>query len=520
MKGKQLAILLVLVAVLGGAWYLTSERNRASRSSTGGAGGKVVELPINDVAQLTIKTSSGQVNLVRKGDVWTVQERADYPASFEQVSDLLRKFWDLKTVQEVKAGPSQLPRLELVEPGKGDNAGTLVEFKDKDGKTLNALLLGKKHMRKSEGGPMDFGGFPAGRYVKVLSGTKISLVSEPLEEADPKPERWLQKDFLKIDGPKTITLAGQTDAQRWSVTRDSAAGEWKLADAKPDEKIDPAKTTPLASVFAAPSFNDVLAADAKPEDTGLDKPTVATIETFDGFRYELKIGKANGEARPVLISVSASFPKERTPVADEKPEDKTRLDEEFKAKQKTLEEKLAKEKKFEGRPFLIPNFAVEPLLKDRAGLLPDKPAETTATPPPPGMPPHPPGATQPVTVTTPPITVTTPPVTIPAQPPKNEAVTPPVKVEAVTPPVQAPPLPPTPLPPAKEMPPEPPKETPPAPAPPAPAKEAPPAPPEPSKEAPPAPPEPPKEVPPAPPKEAPQPAPEPTPEKSEPAPKQ
>ena len=39
-------------------------------------------------------------------------------------------------------------------------------------------------------------------------------------------------------------------------------------------------------VFPSPSFNDVLAADAKPEDTGLDKPTVATIETFDGFRYE------------------------------------------------------------------------------------------------------------------------------------------------------------------------------------------------------------------------------------------
>jgi hypothetical protein len=476
MKGKQLALLLVLVVVLGGAWYFLSERNRASWSETGGAGGKVVEFPINDVARLTIKSSTGEVNLVRKDSGWTVQERADYAANFEQVSDLLRKLWDLKTVQEVKAGPSQLPRLELVEPGQGTNAGTLVEFKDKDGKTLNAVLLGKKHMRKSEGGPHDFGGgFPTGRYVKALAGAKISLVSESLDNVEPKPESWLQKDFLKVENPKSITVVGPTDAQRWTVTRESATAEWKLADAKPDEKLDTAKASPLSSVFAAPSFNDVLAADAKPEDTGLDKPTVATIETFDGFRYELKIGKASGDNYPVLTAVSANFPKERTPGKDEKPEDKTKLDDEFKAKQKTLEEKLAKEKKFEGRAYLVPKFTVEPLLKERAGLLPDKPAETTSTPPAPGAVPPAPGAASPTPGTKPPISVTTPPVTAPAPPPRKvEAVTPPVKVEAVTPPVQAPPLPP-----AKEAAPAPPKG--PAPVPPAPAKETPPGAPEPAK---------------------------------------
>jgi hypothetical protein len=152
-------------------------------------------------------------------------------------------------------------------------------------------------------------------------------------------------------------------------------------DAKPDEKLDTAKASPLGSVFAAPSFQRCPRRRRQARDTGLDKPTVATIETFDGFRYELKIGKASGDNYPVLIAVSANFPKERTPGKDEKPEDKTKLDDEFKAKQKTLEEKLAKEKKFEGRPYLIAKFVVEPLLKDRAGLLPDKPADTTAAPP-------------------------------------------------------------------------------------------------------------------------------------------
>jgi Domain of unknown function (DUF4340) len=416
MKGKQLVILLVLGVVLGGAWFITSKRNKASWSESGAGGGKIVDFPINDVAQVVIKTSGEELNLVKKADAWTVKERADYPASFELVSGLIRKVWELKPVQDVKIGASQLPRLELIEPGKGDKSGTLVQFLGADGKALSAVLVGKKHLRKSDGGEMDFGGdggggSPVGRYVKAADGSKVSLVSETLDEIDPKPERWLAKDFIKIEGPKSIAVSGP---QTWSVSRESVSGEWKLADAKPEEKLDTGKTSALGSILASASINDVLAPDAKLE----DPTTTAVIETFDGFRYELKIGKANGENHPVLVNVSGNFPKERTPGKDEKPEDKARLDGEFVLKQKQLEEKLAKEKKLEGRAYLVAKYAVEPLLKERAALFPDKPAEAAS----PAVPT--PGAPRP------PISVTTPPVTVPAP-----------KIEAVTPPVQAPPLP-------------------------------------------------------------------------------
>ena len=433
MKGKQLALLLALVVVIGGvSWYL-QKHSRSSWSATGsGSGGKVVNLALNDVSRVVIKASDGEVNLVKKDDVWTVQERADYPAAFEKVSDLLRKVWDLKTVQAVKVGASQLPRLELVAPGKDGGSGTLLEFKDKDGKRLEALLLGKKYLKKSDAAMGDMPGFPAGRYVMPLADkATVSLVSDSFEEATPKAEQWLKKDFIKIDGVKAITLAGTTDPQHWKLTRETPAAEWKLADAKPDEQLDPAKTSPLNSLLANPSFTDVLAPDAKPADTSLDKPTVATFETTDQFSYTLKIGKLTGESYPVTIEVAATLAKERTPGKDEKPEDKTKLDEEFQATHKRLEEKLAAEKKFEGRPYLIARFTIDSLLKDRAALLAEKKPETppapapgAATPPLP-MPPPLPGAsavTPPVTV---PLTATpAPPAPVPAPPadkapPKN-----------------------------------------------------------------------------------------------------
>jgi hypothetical protein len=311
---------------------------------------------------------------------------------------------------------------------------------------------------------------PVGRYVlPVKDGAKVSLVSESLDEVNPKPESWLKRDFLKIENPKAITLAGAADTQKWKLTRENATADWKLEGAKEEEKIDAAKTGPIATAFAAPSFSDVLAPDAKPEETGLDKPTVTTIETFDQFTYTLNIGKLTDNNYPVTVSVAAALPKERTAGKDEKPEDKAKLDEEFKATSKRLEEKLATEQKFAGRPFLISNSTIEQLVKDRTALLAEKKPETPAA------------TTQPVSATTPPISVTTPPVSVPPVPaPMPPAPTPvppapaPEPAPAPVPPVPTPvPPAPAPVPPAPT--PEPPVPAPVPPVPPAPAPEPAPA---------------------------------------------
>jgi len=421
MKGKQLAILLVLVVVIGGASWFLQKGNRSSWSETGaGAGGKVVNLPLNDVTRIVIKTGDGEVNLVRKDDNWTVAERADYPANFEKVSDLLRKVWDLKTVQDVKVGPSQFTRLDLIEPGKGAAGGTFVEFKDKDNKRIEALLLGKKYLKKGDSSLGDMGGFPAGRYVMPAGKAKVSLVSETFEDAVAKPDQWLKRDFIKIETPKSITLAGTTDAQHWTLARENAAADWKLADAKPGEELDKTKVSSFGTIFSSANFNDVLAPGAKPADTGLDKPAVATIETTDNFTYKVKIGKLKDENYPVTVEVSANLAKERTPAKDEKPEDKTKKDDEFKTSLKKLEDKLAAEKKFEGRPYLVAKWTIDSLLKDRAALLVERKPELAPAPPATSSA-NPPSALPPA----PKIEAVTPPVSVPPpSPPKPAAATP------------------------------------------------------------------------------------------------
>ena len=354
-----------------------------------------------------------------------------------------------------------------------------------------------------------------------LGGNKVSLVSEPLDEVEAKPERWLRKEFIKIESPKTIALAGTTDPMHWTLTRDAATSEWKLADVKPEEQpLDPAKVASFATLLSNAQFKDVMLADAKVEETGLDKPTLLTFETFDGFKYAMKVGKLMNETYPVQFEVSADLSKERTPGKDEKAEDKTKLDEEYKTTQKRLLDKLTAEKKIEGFTYVLEKFTLEPFLKERGALLAEKKPEQPAGPgtsgvPTPGNPnaPMPPVSvtTPPVSVTTPPVTATTPPVAVPPMPkpePPAAPSAPPVPQTTDGAPAPKPekpaPAPEKPAPPAGQIPnPDPgaPSPNPPAPKPdPAPAPPpVPPAPPAPS-------PEPPKPEPgPAP--EAPKPAP-------------
>src|ERR1051326_5374231 len=133
MNRKQLTLIIVVAVVVAGlGFYAYKARNDSWEDSSQKLGQKVIKsFPINDVERIAIKQSQGQLDLAKKNDLWTVQERGDYPANFETVSEFLRKVWDLKVAQSVDVGSSKLARMELTPPDKTTNSGTLVEFKDK-----------------------------------------------------------------------------------------------------------------------------------------------------------------------------------------------------------------------------------------------------------------------------------------------------------------------------------------------------------------------------------------------------
>src|SRR5258708_34929996 len=199
MNRKQLILLIVVGVVVGGfGLYALKTRTSSWEDASQKLGQKVIKsFPINEVERIAIKQQQAQLTLARKNDLWTVQERSDYPANFETVSEFLRKVWDLKVAQNVEIGASKLSRLDLMPPESGAHGGTQVDFKDKSGKTVTSLVLGKKHMRESQaGGESPFGGggggYPDARYAMVVRNAQTYAVrSQPLTIIEPQPARRL-----------------------------------------------------------------------------------------------------------------------------------------------------------------------------------------------------------------------------------------------------------------------------------------------------------------------------------------
>jgi len=371
MNRKQFFLLVIALVVLGGVGIAIFWQNLDDyRASTAKIGAKLMPgLKLADVAQVELRDAKNKVTLVRKENFWVVQERESYPADFKAISDFIIKLSDLKVVQADTVGEALLPRVELVEPGKGEGSGTLVELKDPAGKTLAALVLGKTVLKKDPGNPLPAAqdGVPAGRYIRVIGGKdQVVVVSDPLAKAEAQPGRWLDKDFAKIDRVKTLAVAN--DGGGWKITRDVEWGQWKFAGGGGD--LDASAAVGAVNALGQLTFNDV-AVGAKPENDG--KPLTVTAETFDNLIYTLKLVKGKtGDAYLLSVAVAGEPPHTRELEKGdraEKAEDKERRDKDFAESRKRLELRMLRDKARSDWTYVVDSKQVAPLLKSRSEMI-------------------------------------------------------------------------------------------------------------------------------------------------------
>jgi len=376
MSRKQFLIVLAALAVLAAAagGVVLSDRSAWS-SADSRAGQKAISgLKIADITEIVIGDSSGELHLLREPSGWSVRERAGFAADTDRVAGMLVKLAETKVVQSEPLVESQRARLELVEPkDKAAGQGTAVELKDAKGGVLGKLLLGKKILK---GSAMASIGRPeadaTGRY--VVAGDDAATVlalGDPLLEVEARARDWLVKDLLRVEGTKTVS-----SSRGWTVTRNTEGMDWKLLGSS--QAPDLQKATDLASSLGWVNLVDVVADPAK-ADTGLDRPVTIQAQTFDGLKYTLKAGKQVDSNYYLRIAVAGEPPKMRPAVKNEKAEDKAKNDKEFEERRKKLVEKVEREKKLEPWTYLVSKTSLDPLLRDRAQLLPEKkkPAKKT-----------------------------------------------------------------------------------------------------------------------------------------------
>jgi hypothetical protein len=379
MSRKHVLILLVLVLVIGGIGVTMFKRDSdAWRGPDARLGQRVLpNLNVSEIAQIHIKHKKDELTLVNQDGVWRVQERGGFPADPALISELTFKAREWKIVQSEPISEVQRPRVDVAPPDAVEGSSTLLEFRDKNGKPLATLYLGRKHLGKP---PLQVKGFdkgqPDGRYLVVGDDPKTLLVvSDPMNNVEPKAEKWIAKDFAKVDRIKHLKVDTGNPATSYELSRAQEAGDWVLAGVRPDQ-TNPSAAVSATNALYSLAFVDV-APDLKPEQ--LEKPTVITAVTFDGWNYTMRVAPKPGDDAHLYFTIAVTGEAkrtERTPVKDEKPEEKEKRDKEHEERFKRLEAQLAREKSFADRVFVVERKPLSALLRERSRFIeePEKPA--------------------------------------------------------------------------------------------------------------------------------------------------
>ncbi|HCE44110.1 MAG TPA: hypothetical protein DET40_11225 [Lentisphaeria bacterium] len=371
MNRKQLAMSLVVLTAIGLSIYFIFKKDSSTWNSSkySASGDKLLpDLDVNKVTAFTI--SSGKLAAtVRKNEdgTWSVSEKESYPGDYQKISNFLTILTEIKTVQNINAGKSQLEKLNLGEADKEKGTAVLVELSGGTGKNPCSLLLGKGHFKKEENPNPYFGGAaPDGRYTMVCDGKfQPRLINQPLEDASADPLVWTDKSLFVMDAIKTIEVLRGKPEGNWKMIKDEKSGKLVLPDVKEDEILDESKIQPLNTFFKNISFKDVAQCPANFAGDSVN------IETVDGFKYEIKFASKEGDSEKYLVNVkvSASLPEKREAGKEEKPEDKDRLDKEFKSKTDMLKEKLEHEKSLGKWLYTMAKNDLAPVLKVRKDFL-------------------------------------------------------------------------------------------------------------------------------------------------------
>ena len=261
MKGKTFFVLLVVAGILVALTFLRFSDERQAGDAN--MGKKLFpDLPVNQVASITITDATSSVTLTKGDKTWQVKERNDYPADFGDLRDAVVKLSRLKIGRSFTGTADSLTRLSLLVPTAEEEKGkgTQMILKDSSDAVLADVILGQT--RQSDGGGS------GGQYLKKSDDDTVFLVDASFRFLKTEPAEWLQDEILNIKADAIASVTCYTDDETEPVYTLSRLEKGKKPQMSPipsGRTVDLAKIDQVFDALAPLTLDDVAPANDHPQ---------------------------------------------------------------------------------------------------------------------------------------------------------------------------------------------------------------------------------------------------------------
>lgn len=305
MRGKHLAILLVLAVILAGAAVISRRNDQSAPPSVIGRL-LLPELDVNAIERIEVATQASKATIERGEEGWVVVEKHRHPADFDVIRDNLIALSELKIGDAPALSQDKRISLGIADLSDGNEDTTLVKLSASGGNALATLILGKEHMRKANGSASRFGGYPDGRFLSIDGGKNVYLVSEALSDFSDDSLEWIDTSLLDVSGSDLVRVT-LSDPGGQSIELTQPEGESGLVPDALTENEEPesSKLSSIRNALSYLKFSDVADPSLTADETGLSSPARFDAESKEGVLYTVLVGdEAEDNRRYARISAT------------------------------------------------------------------------------------------------------------------------------------------------------------------------------------------------------------------------
>lgn len=324
---------------------------------------------LDKVQKVNILHAGEAVTLSKQKDIWTITEKANYPAVKDQIRELLMGLAQARRIEPKTRNRENHAALGLADPDKSGSEASRIELFDQSGKSLAKVMLGKRKPA-TESGRNDF-------YALVKDDPQTWLV-EGRMPAIGAAGAWLARTVLELERSRIVELTFAHSDGEVLRLKPKAPDQTAMAleGLQADEK--------LQNDYALDDMADRLALmqmeDVQPVDKlkWPDKPDLQIdAKTKDGLSVKITAAKIDNQIwlRLVAEGAAATEPPvaaSKTATTTESTDKKSDADKEAKSTKTPQQEAATLNARWQGWAYTLADWAYQALSKHRTDLVKSK----------------------------------------------------------------------------------------------------------------------------------------------------